>query len=349
MNQQKERNNGNHNAGVTSDVRGMKRKNLKRNGRKLLAFLMAVFLVLPVFAEMGVNTAHAAETMTKEASGNASASDSTERTYESGMLRIRYMVKNQWTGHQTVEITVENTGSANVTDWSLSMENTGNITGLWNAAMDSRNEEEYIIKSKTYNNTILPGEIICFGYTLSGENLRIPENIKLYEAKKEVSEGCRVEYRKNGDWGTGFQGEITIVNESGKPVEGWSLNIRGNFTVENCWNCVMTVEEDGSYTLAHISWNNTIEVGSSYIIGFVGTKNDEEMVISSHRLMAAAGRESAEEESRQKPAGMKKSTGKTQQILTETGCRMYTKSTCSILIRKTETPMGTDCRTAMKF
>lgn len=247
-------------------------------GRKIICLIMAVLLIIPTLAQAGMLKVCAEE---KETFG-----EKTFQIYEGGNYKITYAITGSWESHESIEIILENTGTENINDWSVVMDTTGVIMDLWNATQQSGNEGQTIIKCQNYNSIILPGNSITFGYTLEGENLKIPENIKIAGMAKEIETGYRLEYHTTGDWGSGFQAEITIINESTQPLEGWSLSLTGNFTMENYWNGEVTQNEDGSYNITHTAWDNSIPAGDSRTIGFVGIKTDDEMRIDSTKLTA---------------------------------------------------------------
>jgi hypothetical protein len=74
------------------------------------------------------------------------------------------------------------------------------------------------------------------------------------------------------DWGTGFSCAITITNNSGAPVVGWTLefDFTGNQTIDNFWSCMIT--QTGQHVqIDNASWNETIGNGGSVTIGFIAT------------------------------------------------------------------------------
>ncbi len=245
----------------------------KRLFKKILSFMLAIMLILPPVSEVSMAVINAAENATIN-----------ETVYEHDGYIVVYKVAAQWEGHKAIEVTLKNTGTKSITNWALSIDNTGDMTGLWNAVLSETDADKRTVKCMDYNNTIQAGQSVTFGYTLKGTDLSAPDDISMCAVESVLSEGFDVEYKVTGDWGTGFQGEIKIVNESEVAIEGWKLNFRGNFDVLNYWNCELTENADGTYTLSHTSWQNSISAGGEYVIGFVGSKTDDEMVISDVKM-----------------------------------------------------------------
>ncbi len=248
--------------------------NKKTLFKKILSFLLAIMLILPPVSEVSMAVINAAENAT-----------SNEKVYEHDGYTVVYKVVAQWEGHKAIEVTLKNTGTKSITNWVLSIDNTGDMTGLWNAVLSATDLNKHTVKCMDYNNTIQAGQSVTFGYTLKGTDLSAPDDISMCAVESVLSEGFDVAYKVTGDWGTGFQGEIKIVNESEVAIEGWKLNFRGNFDVLNYWNCELTENADGTYTITHTSWQNSIPSGGEYVIGFVGSKADDEMVISDVKMM----------------------------------------------------------------
>ena len=74
-------------------------------------------------------------------------------------------------------------------------------------------------------------------------------------------------------WDGGFVGQFTIVNNTGMPIENWSMVMEAGFLVTNAWNAVLVEQQDGSVELQHEQWNGTIEDGQSIEFGFQGSGN----------------------------------------------------------------------------
>lgn len=253
-----------------------KHRKQAHQAKRLLSFVLAAALVFPIFAETGLTQVRAGENTIEQP----------EKQYGQNGYKITYAVKSEWEAHQTVEITVENTGEETIRDWAVLIEGTGTVTGLWNAAVLSENEAQTTVKSCNYNNVVGAGQEVTFGYTLEGENLSFPENVSLCAPTQKKQENGQVEFVVTGDWEDGFQGEIRIYNPSETVISGWSLDFTGNFQIQDLWNGELVSAENGNYTVSHTAWQNEIPADSVYIIGFVGTKTDPEMEIESYTLYA---------------------------------------------------------------
>jgi len=84
-------------------------------------------------------------------------------------------------------------------------------------------------------------------------------------------EGIQWLMTASDQWDGGFVAQFTIVNNSGMPIENWSLVMEAGFLVSNAWNAVLVEQQNGSVELRHEQWNGTIEDGQSVEFGFQGS------------------------------------------------------------------------------
>jgi hypothetical protein len=79
---------------------------------------------------------------------------------------------------------------------------------------------------------------------------------------------CTAVYRTAGDWGSGFQGEITVTAH--ESITSWSLNVDlGGAGIANAWGG--QVSGNGPYTVTNEAWNGWLGAGQSTTVGFIGT------------------------------------------------------------------------------
>ncbi|MEU1495816.1 cellulase family glycosylhydrolase [Streptomyces sp. NPDC005776] len=84
---------------------------------------------------------------------------------------------------------------------------------------------------------------------------------------------CSVGYRVVGDWGSGFQSEITIRNTGAAAVSNWKLGFTftNGQTVNNMWGGTPT-QTGGSVSVIPASYTDTITAGGSVTLGFVANR-----------------------------------------------------------------------------
>ena len=93
----------------------------------------------------------------------------------------------------------------------------------------------------------------------------------LGDGKAPAAGTCKVTYDLQGDWGTGFVSQITIKNTGTKAIKNWQLtwNFAGSQKIDQLWSASYT-QSGGGVTAKNLSWNSTINPGSSVTFGFTG-------------------------------------------------------------------------------
>jgi len=155
----------------------------------------------------------------------------------------------------------------------------GEINGLWNAQVYAVQGTEYILKGADYNSEIAPGKAVRFGYILSGEEFKYPQNIFNCAKRVDISDDYDVYYNITGDYGDTYQAEMTLVNLSDTDYSAWQLSFEGNATIDNLWNAKLLENDGGSFKVKNAEHNSVICAGDSVSFNFSGTKlfkDDEE-------------------------------------------------------------------------
>jgi mannan endo-1,4-beta-mannosidase len=87
----------------------------------------------------------------------------------------------------------------------------------------------------------------------------------------DTAEACSVTY-KLSDWGSSFNADVTIRNDSARTVDGWSLDFSfpGAQRINSVWNARAT--QDGTRVHAtNESWTKTIPASGSVSFGLNGS------------------------------------------------------------------------------
>jgi hypothetical protein len=79
-----------------------------------------------------------------------------------------------------------------------------------------------------------------------------------------------VTYQTTSDWGSGFNGQITILNDTGAALNNWTVSFDFAPSISSIWNGVINSHSGSHYVLGPASWNASIPVGGSVQIGFGG-------------------------------------------------------------------------------
>ena len=79
-----------------------------------------------------------------------------------------------------------------------------------------------------------------------------------------------VNYSKVQDWGDGFQGKISITNNSGSNLVNWDLEFDLPNKISQIWDAEISGKDNGRYTIENASWNREIAAGETIVFGFIG-------------------------------------------------------------------------------
>jgi xyloglucan-specific exo-beta-1,4-glucanase len=82
--------------------------------------------------------------------------------------------------------------------------------------------------------------------------------------------GCSATYRTIGTWSGGFQGEVTVKNNTTSLASAWrtTWTFPGTQTVTSFWNTRLT-QQGASVTTTNESWNGAIPAGGTTVLGFL--------------------------------------------------------------------------------
>ncbi len=191
--------------------------------------------------------------------------------YENTGYNVTYSIVNEWTGNQTISMSITNTGTETLRNWALKFDCAdAEITNIWNAQVVENSDEYCIVRNNGYNYELIPGNTVEFGFQLQGENLLLPEDISLCTHTVDATENAEVTLDVKSSWADEFVGEISIKNISDTPLEAWRLNFNGNFEMSSIWNAVKLSSETGVFNIESDITTNPIATGETKTFGFQG-------------------------------------------------------------------------------
>ena len=231
---------------------------MKKRGKRITALTVSAMLMLNM----------AATAVPVSAVGES-------KVYTHDGYTVEYIVKNEWTGNQNIEVTITNTGDDVLSGWAMGYNAFGEIGGLWNAQIYGHQGTEYILSSAGYNDELAPGQSTNFGYTLTGDKFKIPQNIVNCAERVDITEGYNVYYNITADFVDTYQAEMIIENTSDTDISAWQLSFDGNVTINDLWNGKLIENNNGSFKVKNAENNSVIAAGSSVSFNFGGTKNIE--------------------------------------------------------------------------
>lgn len=90
-------------------------------------------------------------------------------------------------------------------------------------------------------------------------------------SRKEFSTDFKVTQKWEGQ----FQGEITIINNSEKTIEIWSVSCKFEHEITEIWNAFIYNHEGYIYQFKNAEWNSDIAPGASVSFAFTANWDNE--------------------------------------------------------------------------
>jgi alpha-L-arabinofuranosidase len=210
-------------------------------------------------------------------SGTASVTVLTPQTTSTTVL---YSLVNSWNTGFQASITITNTGTTTITNWTLQFDFAATITQIWDGTIQSYSGTHYVIGNAGYNRSIAPGKSVTFGflgspggaplapsnYVVNGTSSGTPPPPPPPPPSNTLS--AKVTFADTNDWGSGFTGNLTLTNTGSSAINGWTLSFDFVGTISSIWNASITSKSGNRYTIANASYNAVINPGQSVTIGF---------------------------------------------------------------------------------
>ncbi len=269
---------------------------MKRNLRKILASLLILAtctntIDISAFAteNNGLEQVQTEETV----SGNdtVSAGDliveeegkekTQENIYEAEGYLVTFKLVSSWEGGYNANIRIDNTSDVPIENWKIQMDYTGDISNIWNAVMEESEEGIYIIKNSGWNQDIAVGSYVEFGLSGQENFVDFPTAYKMLSVGTTTNEeDYTIEYQVQSDWETGFNGLITITNNTEETIEDWVLEFDFDNNITSIWDGVIQSQDGIHYVIKNASYNQNIAPNASVSIGFNVSSGISENVIT---------------------------------------------------------------------
>jgi cellulase/cellobiase CelA1 len=181
-----------------------------------------------------------------------------------------FAVNSSWASGFTAGISLRNTGTEPITDWTLAFDFDRTITNLWNGVILSHAGTRYTVDNAGWNGTIAPGKSVSFGFQGQPGAPPAPTNYELVLPAPPPPQ-FQMDYSIVSDWGQGFEASVAIRNLGAQPIEGWTLAFDLPRTVTQVWNAALGAESPTRPTFSSLSYNATIPAGGSVSYGFLAS------------------------------------------------------------------------------
>ncbi len=100
--------------------------------------------------------------------------------------------------------------------------------------------------------------------------------------------GGTVAFKVTSDWGSGFNGDVTVTNTGTAPLSDWTVTFDFDGTISSLWNGTIAGRQGSTYTVKPASWNGTLAAGASATLGFTASPGGSGAVLRNLTLVGAA-------------------------------------------------------------
>ncbi len=219
------------------------------------------------------------ETMVDGAGIDFDKMETNQIEYEGEGFSVTYTVSDKWDGGYTAYIKIVNTGDEVIHNWYLEALGYDSIENIWNAQIVKSSEDTNVYKNMGWNREIAIGGQVEFGFTANKDFEKFPAYFNLVSSIDYIdSKDYSVDYKVDADWGSGFNGTITITNNSDSTIEDWSMIFSYDRTITNIWSATLVPSEDDRYVVRNSGFNADIKPGKSVTFGFSGKGGSKEDV-----------------------------------------------------------------------
>ena len=244
---------------------------MKRKWIRKIRQMIATVLVASLVVQLGANPELEGVTKAAEKSSSSTSTSGVELLKKDFSTNFR--VTGQWKDHFQGEITLTNTSKKTIENWSMTCNFKYDIDQMWSATVCDHKGDTYQIKNADWNANIEPGASVSFSFIARWDNLTIsePSNFDLSSEKITLDgDNYKAEFSVTSDWGDGYNGNITLKNDTDKVIDNWVLSFDFDHEIDNVWNGKIIEHNKNHYIIQNAGYNKKLKKGEKIEIGFQG-------------------------------------------------------------------------------
>ena len=217
-------------------------------------------------------------------------------------IKTNFVVETQWDKGFTARLDLLNTGDV-LENWTIEFISPYEIDPkqLWGAEILKQEGDRYLLKAPDYNQNLDSQETASitfnapkmYGSTLRPQEIKVGNSLEFSDDDSDLPQvnqeilatlplrtelattpendlSVDVDFTLISDWGDGFQGAISITNNSGSNIDTWSLDFDFPNSINNIWDAEIEYNQNGSYIVTNAAWNREIPAGETITFGFTG-------------------------------------------------------------------------------
>lgn len=93
--------------------------------------------------------------------------------------------------------------------------------------------------------------------------------------KPSETSGISYDYKVVSDWGSSFQAELVVTNNTDKTFDGWTLVCQYNSSITSLWGAELAGQTGAIVSIKNPSWDAKLEPGKSVTINFIASGTDK--------------------------------------------------------------------------
>ena len=201
---------------------------------------------------------------------NQNNNNPNEMTYEGTGFKVIFTLTGQWSGGHNTNIKIINTGDKAIENWHIKFTTDDKITRFWNAKIQSKENNSYLLKNERWNKDIPQNGMVEIGYEGEGDFTGFPTSYELLSAKMTdlAKDDYTFDYKIISDWTQGFNAEITLTNNSDKEINDWEVEFDMDNDIKDIWNATIQEKKGTKYILKSPDFAQNLAAKSSFTFGF---------------------------------------------------------------------------------
>jgi len=214
--------------------------------------------------------------------------------YEYTTYDVEYCIKDKWEEWCNATIKITNKDDIAIENWKLVCFSDDEIVNAYDATVSNENGT-YTFKNIGYNQDIMPGQSVEFGFDVNyGEVLDVPDAFVITQSEYHImNDGYGFVNIVKDKWEGGYVAEIQLTNQSNVIIEDWNLTIKCDDKIVNLWNGEVSDLKNGLYNIKNPQHDQNIQPNETIVIGYQAEGNKSD---TTECIWFAAINESAKED-----------------------------------------------------
>jgi hypothetical protein len=188
---------------------------------------------------------------------------------------IKFQTTSDWGAGFVGQITISNPTSQRIAGWVLEFDFDRSIETIWDGTMVGRAGNHYTVKSAGWNDAIVSGGAVSFGFAGSpGDVKEGPSNFRLSNAPPDSGssspDGVQITLTQSSRWVDGFSATLNVANAGSVPLSQWVLSFRFDQAINAMWNGTFTRAGD-LYQVTGSGQTASIPAAGSVSLGLTGS------------------------------------------------------------------------------